>query len=76
VNGVILEGELHDAKGDSIVVHIFLTIDRDNDDVHARRSYGDRATVLTLDLADVEAALTILKIEQSREREPASLEDG
>lgn len=66
MNGVILEGELYSADGESERVRIFLGYDMDADEqpnVHARRSFGERGAILTLKVHDVERALKVLREE-------------
>lgn len=72
MRGVILEGELYAAGGESERVLIFLELAGAVDDaevLHARRSYGERASVLALELDDVEAALVALKVDATRRLE-------
>ena len=66
MRGVILEGELYGAgvEGRAETVRVFLELE--DGYLHARRSYGERASILTLDLDAVEAALAALKTEQAR----------
>jgi hypothetical protein len=71
MRGVILEGHLYGhTGGESETVRVFLELDLDT--LHARRAYGERASILTLDLDAVEAALAALKHEAAR-KPPAPL---
>ena len=64
MRGVIVEGEIYGRDGDSERVLVFLELE--GDVLHARRSYGERASTLTLELEDVEAAIAALKRERGR----------
>ena len=70
MRGVILEGELYAANGESERVLVFLELESmlnaDAEVLYVRRSYGERASVLTLELDAVEAALAALKAEATR----------
>ena len=75
MRGVILEGELYAAGGESERVLIFVELDVETEVaevLHVRRSYGERASVLTLGLDEVEATLAAVKAEAAR-RPPAPL---
>ena len=69
MRGVIVESEVYSEKaGDSERVLVFLELeDADGELVlHVRRSYGERASVLTVPLEDLEHGLAALKYEQTR----------
>jgi len=69
MRGVIVEGEVYNASGEPERVLVFLELEPgDNGDalLHARRSYGERASILTLELDAVETALAALKRELDR----------
>jgi hypothetical protein len=68
MRGVIVEGEVWTsarAEAEELErVRVFLELE--DGVVHARRTYGERAVVLSLELDDVEAALAALKHEANR----------
>ena len=64
MRGVIVEGEIYGATGEPERVLVFLELDGRR--LRARRSYGERAQILTLELEDIEAAVAALKAEQRR----------
>ena len=64
MRGVIVEGEIYGRDGEAEQVLVFLELEEGG--LHARRSYGERASILTLELDAVEAAIAALKAEQAR----------
>jgi hypothetical protein len=69
MRGVIVEGELWRAStgrhSDGLeTVLVFLELE--DGYLHARRGYGERATILTLELDELESALAALKAEVAR----------
>jgi hypothetical protein len=68
MRGVIVEGELWRAstgRHDGLeTVLVFLELE--DGYLHARRGYGERATILTLALDELESALVALKAEVAR----------
>ena len=70
MRGVIVEGEVYAGSGATERVLVFLELEGDETGaslLHARRSYGERASILTLQLDDVEAAIAALKAEATRQ---------
>jgi len=69
MRGVIVEGEVYGAGGESERVLVFLELEDTGSEavLHIRRSYGERASVLTANLDDVERALAALKREHDRQ---------
>jgi len=70
MRGVIVGGEVYGASGESERVLVFLELEDTGGPeavLHIRRSYGERASVLTANLDDVEAALAALKAEAARQ---------
>jgi len=70
MRGVIVEGEVMNATGEPERVLVFLELEDTASEyglvLHARRSYGERASILTLELDAVETALAALKREAAR----------
>ena len=69
MRGVILEGEVYAADGESERVLVFLELEADVDEgevLHVRRSYGERASVLTVKLDELDSALDALRAEAAR----------
>ena len=64
MRGVILEGELFGGTEDAAQVLVFLELE--DGYLHARRSYGARAAIVTFALDDLEAALAALRAESAR----------
>lgn len=76
MRGVIVEGELWTAAREGNggeTVRVFLELE--DGTLHVRRGYGQRSTVLSVDLGDVEAALAALKYDTVR-RAPVPRDDG
>ena len=73
MRGVIVEGEVYGKSGEQPErVLVFLELEDTGGEqvLHARRSYGERASILTLNLEDVERALAALKREHDRQPAP------
>lgn len=70
MRGVILAGELwHAATGRNTpdaLERVLVFLELEDGTLHARRAYGERAAILSLELDDVEATLAALKTEQAR----------
>lgn len=70
MRGVILAGELwHASTGrntDDALERVLVFLELEDGVLHARRAYGERAAILSLELDDVEATLAALKTEQAR----------
>jgi hypothetical protein len=72
MRGVILEGEarsmtnITDGGATPHDVGVLLFVELLDETLFVRRTYGERAVVLALDLDDVEATLAALKAEQAR----------
>jgi hypothetical protein len=68
MRGVILEGELwRTSTGrDNGLETVLVFLELEDGIVHARRAYGERASILSLNLDNVEAALAALKAEVAR----------
>lgn len=66
--GVILKGDVFSSDTATSPVRLFVDIENSEGDMllHIRRAYGERNMILTLNLADVEAALALLKTEANR----------
>ena len=69
MRGVIVEAEVYARDGASERVLVFLELEDTGDEsvLHIRRSYAERASVLTASLDDVERAIAALKREHDRQ---------
>lgn len=74
MRGVILEGELYGARNADPLETVRVFLELEDGILHARRAYGERASILSLNLDDVEAALAALKYEATRKTTPTELE--
>jgi hypothetical protein len=76
MRGVIVEGELWRAStgrhSDDGLETVLVFLELEDGFLHARRGYGERATILTLELDELESALAALKAEVAR-KPPASM---
>ena len=73
MRGVILDCDLWTAeRASGETLHIFLELEEGV--LHARRSYGERASILSVDLDDLEGAIAALAYEHGRRNLPVQIE--
>lgn len=73
MRGVIVEAALYgqgDVASGSEPERVIAFLELDAGALHIRRAYGARSAILSVELEDLEAALTALKMEQLRRPVP------